>query len=71
MLLNNCKQASYRDRVDILPEEVYNRLREEIPKTSLPEYSDAQNVFEDIIRQGYNKVISISISSTLSGTLLL
>ena len=64
----NYKEASYRDRVDILPEEVYNRLSEEIPKTSLPEYSDAQNVFEDIIRQGYNKIISISISSTLSGT---
>lgn len=64
----NYKDASYRDRIDILPEEVYNRLSEEIPRTSLPEYRDVQAVFEDIIRDGYNKIISISISSTLSGT---
>jgi DegV family protein with EDD domain len=65
----NYKDASYRDRVDISPEEVYSKLSEEIPKTSLPEYGDAKIVFEDIIRQGYNKIISINISSALSGTL--
>ncbi|GFZ32095.1 hypothetical protein CSC2_26210 [Clostridium zeae] len=64
----NYKDASYRDRIDILPEEVYKRLNEEIPKTSLPEYSDAKEIFEEIIRDGYKKVISVSISSNLSGT---
>lgn len=64
----NYKDASYRDGIDILPEEVYTRLNEEIPKTSLPEYSDVEEIIEQIIKDGYNKIISISISSNLSGT---
>ncbi|HEY5525508.1 MAG TPA: DegV family protein, partial [Clostridium sp.] len=40
----------------------------EIPTTSLPEYGDAQEVFENIIKDGYNKIIAINISSNLSGT---
>ncbi len=35
-LMINYKDASYRDRVDITPEQVYERFQEEIPKTSLP-----------------------------------
>lgn len=64
----NYKNVSYRDRIDISPEEIYDKLEVEIPTTSLPEYSDVEKVFEDIIKDGYNKVISISISSNLSGT---
>lgn len=64
----NYKNASYRDRVDISPEEIYKKLDVEIPTTSLPEYSDAEKVFEHIIKDGYNKIISISISSNISGT---
>ena len=64
----NYKEASYRDRIDISPEEIYDKLDVEIPTTSLPKYDDVQEVFENIIKDGYNKIISISISSTLSGT---
>lgn len=64
----NYKEVSYRDRIDISPEEIYEKLKLEIPTTSLPEYGDAQEVFENIINDGYNKIISISISSNLSGT---
>jgi EDD domain protein, DegV family len=64
----NYKEASYRDRIDISPEEIYERLSEEIPTTSLPEYRDVWDVFEEIIRDGYNKIIAIDISSSLSGT---
>ena len=64
----NYKNASYRDRVDISPEEVYKNLSVEIPKTSLPSCSEMEEVFGKIIKDGYNKIISISISSNLSGT---
>lgn len=64
----NYKEASYKDKIDISPEEVYMKLNDEIPKTSLPEYGDVQEVFDNMIRDGYNKVISINISSNLSGT---
>lgn len=64
----NYKEESYRDRIDISPEEIYDKLKLEIPTTSLPEYGDAQEVFESIIKDGYKKIISISISSNLSGT---
>lgn len=64
----NYKDVSYRDRVDITPEEVCDRLHVEIPTTSLPQYSDIQEVFGSIVKDGYNKIIAISISSNLSGT---
>lgn len=64
----NYKDVSYRDKIDIYPEEVYKKLNIEIPTTSLPQYSDAEEIFQNIIKDGYNKIISISISSNLSGT---
>lgn len=64
----NYKGESYRDRIDISPEEIYEKLSIEIPTTSLPEYKDVEEVFDNIIKDGYNKIISISISSNLSGT---
>lgn len=64
----NYKGRSYRDRVEISPEEIYERLSIEIPTTSLPEYDDAEKVFNKIVEDGYDKIISISISSNLSGT---
>lgn len=64
----NYKKASYRDRIDICPDEIYKNLNVEIPTTSLPTYDDIQEVFGNIIKDGYNKIIAISISSNLSGT---
>ncbi len=64
----NYKEESFRDKIDISPEEVYEKLNMEIPTTSLPQYSDAEEVFQHIAKDGYNKIISISISSNLSGT---
>lgn len=64
----NYKEKSYRDRIDISPEEIYEKLSVEIPTTSLPAYRDVQEIFGNIISDGYNKIIAISISSNLSGT---
>jgi DegV family protein with EDD domain len=64
----NYKETSYRDRIDISPEEIYKKLSVEIPTTSLPTYGDIQEVFGNIVKDGYNKIIAINISSKLSGT---
>lgn len=62
------KQRTYTDKVDITPEEVYRRLEEEVPSTSLPEGAQIQIVLEKIKEDGYEKLLIVTISSGLSGT---
>lgn len=64
----NYKDKSYRDRIDITPEEVYERLTEEIPRTSLPTLGEIREMLEKIAADGYTHVIIPVISSGLSGT---
>ena len=64
----NYKDKSYRDRIDITPEEVYENLQNEIPHTSLPTIGEMQETIEKIIADGYNQIIIPVISSGLSGT---
>lgn len=64
----NYKDASYRDRVDITPEQVYERFQEEIPKTSLPLPETIADTFAKIKADGFDQVIVSAISSGLSGT---
>lgn len=59
---------TYRDRVDISAEEVYQNLPVEIPKTSLPSGDSIQTTLDQIAADGYDHVVSISVSSSLSGT---
>lgn len=58
----------YFDRVNITPDEVYNRLEKEIPTTSLPTGENVEKVLTQIQKDGYEKVIAFTISSALSGT---
>ncbi|HSK69497.1 MAG TPA: DegV family protein [Candidatus Limnocylindria bacterium] len=60
--------GEYDDRVNITPKEVYDRLEQEIPKTSLPDPGYVHGLFERIKEQGYGTVLVITISSNLSGT---
>lgn len=64
----NYKDKSYRDRIDITPDEVYENLEKEIPHTSLPSLGEIQETIEKIITDGYNQIIIPVISSGLSGT---
>jgi DegV family protein with EDD domain len=59
---------SYRDGVDILPDEFYARLAAAtaLPTTSQPTPADFAAVYEELGR--YERVLSLQISSTLSGT---
>ena len=59
---------TYRDRIDIKPQEVYDSLETEIPKTSMPYINDARILFNRLKTKKYTHVIVISISSGLSGT---
>ena len=62
------KERTYTDKVDITPEEVYRRLEEEVPSTSLPDGAQIQKVLEKIKEDGYDKLLIVTISSGLSGT---
>lgn len=64
----NYKDKTYRDRIDITPEEIYQYLDTEIPTTSLPTFEDAKEIFDRIAADGFSKLIAINISSNLSGT---
>jgi DegV family protein with EDD domain len=59
---------SYRDGVDILPDEFYARLATapELPTTSQPTPADFVSAYEEL--SAYERVLSLQISSTLSGT---
>ncbi|ASZ08361.1 MULTISPECIES: DegV family protein [Enterococcus] len=58
----------YIDKVDITPEEIYEKLPTEIPGTSLPDGETITAIFDQIKADGYEKVLAITISSGLSGT---
>jgi fatty acid kinase fatty acid binding subunit len=60
---------SYRDYVELGPDEFYAKLQEspELPTTSQPTPGDFLAVFEELVPR-YERVLSLQISSTLSGT---
>jgi len=60
---------SYRDYVDIQPDEFYVRLQTatELPTTSQPTPADFLGVYEELA-PNYEHILSLQISSTLSGT---
>lgn len=62
------KDGEYTDKVDIQAEEIYDRLKEEVPKTSLPDGEAIKKMLMEIKSEGYSKVIAVTISSGLSGT---
>jgi DegV family protein with EDD domain len=60
---------SYRDYLDLTPDAFYERLRvEELPPaTSQPTPGDFLAVYEELARE-YERILSLQLSSTLSGT---
>lgn len=63
-----CKDGSYRDGVEISSDEVYERLKTELPRSSSPLGSDIVDMFEEIKRQGYTHAIAVMLSGGLSST---
>src|SRR6266581_6922418 len=59
---------SYRDYVELSPDEFYARLRtaEKLPTTSQPTPGDFLKAYEELAQ--YDRIYSLHISSALSGT---
>lgn len=58
----------YRDGVDITANEVYDRLVEEIPTTSMPAPEEIVNTFRKLEEEGYTHAVVLALSANLSGT---
>ncbi len=64
----NFKNESYKDMIDISPDEVSEKMQlEGQAKTSIPSIGDIKNIVEQIKKDGYKNVIAITLSSSLSG----
>lgn len=61
---------SYKDRIDISPDEFYKLLEEleEQPTTSMPSPEEYIKLFKENIEKGYEKILCICMSSGTSGS---
>lgn len=62
----------FKDRIDITPSEFYGMCESGIydwPTTSQPSAKEFKEYYEKILSNGYDSIISIHISSELSGTM--
>lgn len=62
------KEREYTDKIDITPEEIYDNMKNEIPKSSLPAIEDMEELYIGLQKEQYTHVIAVVISSGLSGT---
>lgn len=67
-LVIRCEDGEYHDGVDITAADVYERLKTELPRTSLPLGATIEATLDRIKADGYEKVIAVMLSSGLSGT---
>lgn len=63
-----CSDGEYRDGIDIHADDIYEKLKREIPKSSTPSGADVEDTFAKIKEQGYTKAVAILLSGGLSGT---
>lgn len=58
----------YRDRIDLLPSDIYPMLEKEIPKSSLPSLEDIKSILDQVKEEGFTDVLYIGLSTGLSGS---
>ena len=63
-----CEDGMYRDGVDIGAEEIYERLKREMPKSSTPSGADVEDLLGELVKRGYQKAIAVLLAGGLSGT---
>lgn len=63
-------EESYKENIDISHQEYYQRMEEidYLPTTSQPTPADFMVKYEEILNEGYDEIIVITMSSKLSGT---
>ena len=64
----NFREASKKDLLEITPEELYEKIEKEEPTTSAPAIDDVIEKIESARKRGFEKIIAVGVSQTLSGT---
>ncbi len=62
------QRGEYRDRVELHEDQLYEMLKTELPKTSLPLPEDVSGLYDRLADEGVTDVVHLCISSGLSGT---
>lgn len=64
------EDKSYREDIDLTTEEFYDKMRkaEALPTTSQPSVGSFVHVYEDLVKENYDAVITVHLSSKISGT---
>ncbi len=63
-----CQDGEYLDGINFHVEDMYERLKTELPKTSTPSGADIEDTFERIREEGYTHAVALTLSGGLSGT---
>ncbi len=61
-------QGEFRDRAEIDSTQVYELLKTELPKTSLPLPEDVSALYRQLREEGATRILHICMSGSLSGT---
>lgn len=61
-------EGEFRDRLEIDHDTLYDLLKRELPKTSLPLPEDVSALYRQLKAEGCTRVVHMTISSNLSGT---
>lgn len=63
------KTEEFEDKITLTSKEMYKRLKDEVPTTSLPNLEQTEKVLEKLKEEGFTDVMVVCVSSKLSGTL--
>jgi DegV family protein with EDD domain len=61
-------QGEFRDRMEINADQVYEIMKAELPKTSLPLPEDVSALYRQLKEEGATRILHICMSGSLSGT---
>ncbi len=61
-------QGEFRDRLEISQDQLYDILKTEYPKTSLPLPEDVSALYRQLREEGATRILHLSMSGSLSGT---
>ena len=63
-------ENNYKDGINLSKKEFWHKLMTEkvVPKTAQPSPAEFRDYYEELFNKGYEKIISIHISSKMSGT---
>ncbi len=62
------ENEEFLDKIDISADEMYQRLKDEIPTTSLPDFHYCEKILSSLKAEGYTHFIVATVSSAVSGT---